>query len=479
MNTKSLFIACTAVWIALVPRAGYPQNPTVDQPQSAQNLPSAPAPQPVPNQTIPGMVPNGQPANSPATPQANPGTQTPLSLKQAEALALKNNPQISVARLTALASRQVTREVRSNLWPTATADLTAVDSLDNSRITAGGLNNPIIYQRAAVGVMVSQLITDFGRTTNLAASASLAAKAENQNAAATKEQILLAVDQAFYGALQSQAVLTVAQQTVSARQTVVDQIEALFKSKLKSQLDFSFANVNLAQARLLVLDAQNNENAALASLSMVLGYSRIQDFQLVEEAAAINPPPGNVDDLIAQAFAMRPEILALEFQYQSAQKFHAAERDLFFPDIRAIGAAGDTPVRNPVLSSRYGAVGVNIEIPIFNGFLYSARSSESSLRAQAAQDRVLDLRNRIARDVRTGWLNANTAYARLSVTQQLLDQANLGLDLAQTRYRMGLSSIVELSQAQLQQTQAQISNAQAAYDYSLALAVLKFETSGL
>jgi outer membrane protein len=476
MNMKSLFIVCAAVWIALVPCAGYPQNSPADQPQSVQNLPSAPAPQLAPNQTTPSMIPNGKPdSNSPA----NPGIQTPLSLKQAEALALKNNPQISVARLTALASRQVAREVRSNLWPTATADLTGVDSLDNSRITAGGLNNPIIYQRAAAGVTVSQLITDFGRTTNLAASASLAAKAENQNAAATKEQILLAVDQAFYGALQGQAVLTVAQQTVSARQTVVDQIEALFKSKLKSQLDFSFANVNLAQAKLLLLDAENNENAALASLSMVLGYSRIQDFQLVEEPAAISPPPGNVDDLISQALAMRPEILALEFRYQSAQKFHAAERDLFFPDIRAVGAAGDTPVRNPVLSSRYGAVGVNVEIPVFNGFLYSARSRESSLRAQAAQDRVLDLRNRIARDVRTGWLNANTAYARLSVTQQLLDQASLALDLAQTRYRMGLSSIVELSQAQLQQTQAQISNAQAAYDYSLALAVLKYETTGL
>jgi len=401
----------------------------------------------------------------------------PLSLKQAEALALKNNPQISAARLTALASQQVTREVRSNLWPTATANLTGVDSLANSRITAGGLNNPIIYERAAAGVTVSQLITDFGRTTNLAASANLSAKAENQNAAATREQILLAVDQAFYGALQAQAVLTVAQQTVSARQTVVDQIEALFKSKLKSQLDFSFANVNLAQAKLLLLDAQNNENAALASLSMVLGYPTMQSFQLVEEPESINAPPGNVDDLIAQAFAMRPEILSLEFQYQSAERFHAAERDLFFPEIRAVGVAGTTPVRNPVLSNRYGAVGVNVEIPVFNGFLYSARSRESSLRAQAAQDRLLDLRNRIARDVRTGWLNANTVYERVAVTLQLLDQANLALNLAQTRYQLGLSSIVELSQAQLQQTQAQISNAQAGYDYRLALAILRYQTA--
>jgi outer membrane protein len=402
-----------------------------------------------------------------------------LSLKDAEAIALKNNPAISVARLTALASQQAVREVRSNLWPQAYADVTGVDSQENSRITAGGLNNPIVYERAAVGATVSQLITDFGRTTNLVSSANFTAKAENQNAMATKQQILLAVDQTFYGALQGQAVLTVAQQTVSARQTVADQVEALFKSKLKSQLDFSFANVNLAQAKLLLLDAENNENAALATLSMVLGYPREQNCQLVEDTTAIASPPGDVDDLISQALAMRPEILSLEFQHESAQKFHTAERDLLLPDIRAMGAIGDTPVRNPVLSNWYGAVGVNIEIPLFNGFQYTARSKEASLREQAAQDRLVELRNRISRDVRASWLNANTAYQRVSVTRQLVDQANLALDLAQTRYSLGLSSIVELSQAQLQQTQAQISNAQAGYDYRLALAVLRYQTTGL
>jgi outer membrane protein len=444
--------------------------------QVAQSLPSAPTPQTDSGRNASNTSPNG---GQSSTSQANPTAPVTLSLNDAEAQALKNNPQISVARLTALASQQVTREVRSNLWPTAVVNLTGVDSRDNSRITAGGLNNPIIYQRAAAGTMVSQLITDFGRTTNLVSSANFAAKAEDQNAVATKEQILLAVDQAFYGALQAHAVLTVARQTVSARQTVADQVEALFKSKLKSQLDFSFANVNLAQAKLLLLDAENNENGALASLSAVLGYPTVQNFQLVEDTTAITSPPGNVDDLISEALTKRPEILALGFQYQSAQKLQTAERDLLLPTIQAVGVVGDTPVRNPVLSNWYGAVGVNIDIPVFNGFLYTARAREASLREQATQDRLLDLRNRISRDVRTSWLNANTAYQRVSVTQQLLDQASLALDLAQTRYRLGLSSIVELSQAQLQQTQAQISNAQAGYDYRLALAVVRYQTAGI
>ncbi len=412
-------------------------------------------------------------------PQNPPGTPAALSLKDAQALALKNNPQISVARLTALASIQVTREVRSNLWPTASIDLTAVDANPGTRLTAGALNNPTLYQRAAAGAMVTQLITDFGRTTNLVSSANLAAKAENQNAVATKEQILLAVDQAFYNSLQAHAVLTVAQQTVKERQTVASQVDALFQSKLKSQLDLSFANVNLAQAKLLLLDAQNNENAALAGLSAVLGFPNLRSYQLVEDSTPNAPPPGNVDDLITTAFSVRPEILALEFQSESAKKFQTAERDLLFPDVRALGVVGDTPVRNPIISSWYGAVGVNVNIPVFNGFLYPARSREASLRAQAVQERLRDLRDRISRDVRTSWLNATTAYDRLAVTQQLLDQANLALNLAQSRYNLGLGSIVELSQAQLQLTQAQISDAQAGYDYRLSLAVLQYQTSGI
>lgn len=171
-------------------------------------------------------------------------------MQDAQGIALKNNLTISWPRLNALASNQVNA---TNLWPTATVDLTAVDANPGSRITPGGLNNPILYQRAAGGATVSQLITDFGRTRNLVASANLSAKAEARDAMATKEQILLAVDQAFYSALQARDVLTVARQTVNARQTMAEQIHALFNNKLRSQLDLSFAQVNLAQSKLLLL----------------------------------------------------------------------------------------------------------------------------------------------------------------------------------------------------------------------------------
>jgi outer membrane protein len=443
-------------------------QPLPDSPQASSAGPSQT--QPVP-ETPPPRPPD---SNGPAA-----RNRVRLTLKEAETLAIRNNPQITAARLQALAAQQIVREARSSYWPTAEANLTAVNSQTNSRITAGGLNNPIIFERAAGGASVRQLITDFGRTTNLVASARFSAKAQDQNALATREQVLLAVDQAFYGVLQAQAVLRVAAETVANRQVVVDQVQALAKSALKSDLDLSFAQVNLAQAKLLLLDAQNNERGAQATLAALLGYVIPWEFDVVDESGATGAPPANLDELIQQAFTSRPELQAINFQYQSAEKLKYAERDSLFPTISALGAAGGTPVRDFHLAPWYGAVGINMEVPVFNGFLFSARAKEADLRAHAVQQRLVDLRNTIVRDVRTSWLNANTAYDRLDVTNQLLKQANLALDLAQTRYKLGLGSIVELSQAQLQQTQAEISQAQAGYEYRLALAILQYQTSGL
>ena len=285
----------------------------------------------------------------PHLPDSNGATARPrirLTLQETQRLVLRNNPQITGSRLQALAAQQIVREVRSSYWPTATANLTAVDSQENSRITAGGLNNPIIFERAAGGATARQLITDFGHTTNLVASARFSAKAEDQSALATREQVLLTVEQAFYGVLQAQAVLRVANETVANRQVVVDQVQALAKSALKSDLDLSFAQVNYAQAKLLQLDAQNNEKAAQAALAALLGYVTPQEFDVVDEPATTGAPPANLDELIQQAVSSRPELQAINFQYQSAEKLKTAERDSLLPTISALGAVGGTPVRD-------------------------------------------------------------------------------------------------------------------------------------
>ncbi len=159
-------------------------------------------------------------------PQAQPGQSgtssgASLTLVQAEATALRNNPQITIGKLRALEAQQYVRETRSALLPTAYLSLTGVDSEAGSRIAAGALNNPILFSRAAAGATVSQLVTDFGRTTNLVSSSQFQAKAQDKNAAATTADITLAVDQAFYNALESAPDAGRPRERVDASQTAI------------------------------------------------------------------------------------------------------------------------------------------------------------------------------------------------------------------------------------------------------------------
>ena len=164
----------------------------------------------------------------------------------------------------------------------------AVGSGGGESHSSGALTASRLLTHVGAGIQLSQLVTDFGHTSNLVASSSLQARADEQSAEATREDIVLATDLAFYNALEAQATLQVAQSTVKERQNVGDQVNALTASKLKSTLDQSFAQVNLSQAKLLLLDSQNQADAAMAALADILGSTDEHHYQLVDDS---EPPP--------------------------------------------------------------------------------------------------------------------------------------------------------------------------------------------
>lgn len=412
------------------------------------------------------------------TPAASSAAGTPhlLTRQEAEKIALANNPAIHISKLLAKVQHQVLRERRADELPNLAGNLTVVGA-NTSRISSGSLDASRLLSHAGEGVELRQLITDFGRTSNLIASAKLQEKARLADTEASREDIVLATDQVFYQTVEAQATLKVAVQTVAARQTLTDQVSALAASKLRSDLDLSFAQVNLSQARLLQLDAQNNLGSAKAALSDVLGFDRQTDYELVDDSNNLPPLSPDPEPLIAQAIANRPDLQSLVYSERAAQKFSKAQHQQLLPTISALGVVGQTSIGSPLYFTTdwYGAVGANLSIPIFNGFRFSAQALEAKLQAQEASEQTRALRDHVARDVRVAWLNANTALQRVAVTAQLLAESNTALDLASTRYKFGLSSIVELSQAQLQQTEAAISNASARAQYNLTVAALNFQ----
>jgi outer membrane protein len=399
---------------------------------------------------------------------------THLTLPEAESMALRKNPRVAQAQYEAKAYDEVTREFRSAYLPTLQGDFTTVGADSGSRLAAGGLNNPVVYSRAAAGLSVSQLLTDFGRTSSLVDSAALTARAREQAVQSTRAEVVLRTQAAYLAVLRTRSLLAVAQETVSSRQLIADQVSALFQNKLKSSLDLSFANVNLADARLMLSSAQNNVRSAEAQLARLLVLPPETRFSL-EDPHLPEQLPADSAALIQEALAQRPDLLQSRLAVQSSQKFAQAERDLARPTVGMIGTAGYVPAADGPVSGTYGAIGLNVRVPIFNGGLFRARRLEAESRSAAAQSAVRDLELQISRDVRVAWLNSSNAREQVSLTQQLLDQARLALDLAQTRYRLGLSSIVELSQSQLQYTSAEIAHAGAQFDFDAQLSILNYQ----
>jgi outer membrane protein len=167
-----------------------------------------------------------------AIPCAAQGTQS-LSLADAEKIAIQNHPQIQAAGYLANAAQAQVTQARSAYYPQAVGSITGAESEHDSRISAGALNNPIIYDRFANGITVNQLVTDFGRTHELVKSSSLHAQAEKENVTTSRADVLINVDRAYYSVLRAQAVLRVAQETVKNRQLVSDQITALEQNRLR------------------------------------------------------------------------------------------------------------------------------------------------------------------------------------------------------------------------------------------------------
>lgn len=402
-----------------------------------------------------------------------------LTLGDAEALALQNHPQIASARLLAKASEKMITETRSGLFPTAYGNLTSVAADHATVLAAGALQTSSLSTRFAAGMGLSQMITDFGRTLDLVRSASLRAKAQSQTADDVRAQILLSVRQSYYQALAAEAVQNAANAALENRQLTLRQVTALAASNLKSTLDVNFAEVLVSEAELAVFQAENNVHESMARLSAAIGSASEIEFRLADQAL---PPPiaPSADDLVSMALQSRPDLKALESMDLASHQYAQAEKRLSYPVITLLGIAGETPEHDSTLHfDDYSAAGVNINIPLFNGRLYAARHAEADLRAQANDKNLENLKLDIARDVRIGWFEAETALRRLDVTSRLVAQANEALRLAQARYDNGLGSIVELNEAQLNQTSAQIASASAKYEYLSAVATLDYATGAI
>jgi outer membrane protein len=322
------------------------------------------------------------------------------------------------------------------------------------------------------------MITDFGHTSNLVQSARLDAKAAGQSEESIRQTVLMQVQEAYFTAGAAESVRKTAQAVLDYRQVTLRQLTALSQSQLRSTLDVQFAQVMVSEAELAVVRADSNVQKAQAQLAESMGEEGTGNYSLTDVSLP-DDPNADAGGYIKEAIANRPDLKALRFQSESASHEARADRDLNFPTVNALAAGGEVPVHDPSIRHEYGAVGININIPIFSGGLYTARAAEARLEARAADKDASQREVEIVRDIRMTLADARDAYVQIGVTQRLVDETNVAMRLAQARYDAGLGSIVELNQAELNQTSALITAASARFDYQRSITAFQFALGGL
>ena len=403
------------------------------------------------------------------------GSPTTLTMAQAETTALANQPRMLAAQLRARSSAERVRETRAGYMPTIAFNATGVEVADTGTATAAGnLTTSSISDRFAYGGNLTQMVTDFGRTSALVGSARATAEAQADIATLTRAQVRLNVREAFYQVLGAEAVLRAARAALDNRALVSRQLSALAQSELKSTLDVDFAKVLQSEAELAVVRAESLVAQQRSHLATAMGLQVPVSATLIDVPATTDVLPSVPDDLLAQGQSQRADLNAAQSQQKASAEFALAEKRLNYPTLNALGAAGEIPFHDHTLHDNYAAAGFNLSIPIFNGGAYRSRQAEAQLEAAARARDVDELRLEVSEQVRDDWYRANEAYRSLDVTERLVAQSKEALRLAQDRYDAGLGSIVELNEAQLNETSAEITAADATYTYLSRRAELDF-----
>jgi outer membrane protein len=289
----------------------------------------------------------------------------------------------------------------------------------------------------------------------------------------------LQVDGAYLDVLKSNAVRGVAEKTLALRQAVFARTRALTQNQLRSELDQRLAQVSVDEARLLIDAAEKDMQAAITTLSNLIGDNAILNTRPLELPPVPAALPTDFSPLTSLALAQRPELARYRAEADAARATARAARDARLPTVSVMASAGYIPIEHPQFDTKYAAGGVNLNIPLFAGGLYRARQREAELQASVADAATQETINTITRDVRLAWLEAVHARERIGLTASLLENANAALTLARARFDQGLTSTVELTQAELAQTSAEIAQSTADYAYRVRRDILDFQTGTL
>ncbi|HEY6083963.1 MAG TPA: TolC family protein [Nitrospira sp.] len=410
-----------------------------------------------------------------------------LSYDTAVRVAVNQHPLIRKSKETAQAAEAVTDQVVARYYPELNAYAIqtggTVRPLSGFNIS-GAQNKPTSYVESA-GFRADQLIYDFGQTAHKVLAERAGQEAAEKDIQTHKATVILRVQQAYIHCLRQKRLIDIATETVKQRGVLRDHIAALYKRDLKSKLDLDFIAVELRNAEVQLLQATNELRAAFAGLNNAMGIRGPENYTL-EDLPPFMVLSDTLETLISRALAERPELLGATDRITQADERLTSAQAMNLPTVSAMGMYGvihfsDAPVNqyagsHPGQTNLWWGIGATLSVPIFTGFMIENRVAEAKQQKYTHEQKKTDLMNRISLEVTDAYLALQTARQQRTVAEQEVASSRNALELATERYRMGLSSIVEVATATTELLMAEVRLSEVQYAMQTGSVAVTFAT---
>lgn len=413
-------------------------------------------------------------ASAVASAGADPGETPTLTLDDAIRTALKQHPRLTQSRQRALAAQAQTGQASSALLPQIQSMMngTSGSARSNTSFASGAIIENPNSNQATAGLLLDQLIYDFGRTFYQIKSKAFLAESREYELQADQALTILTVERAYYNTLKQLQLVKVGEQAEQERKVIRDLIDALYKREKRSKIEVSLAEIEFRNAQLDRLQAENDYKVSMQTLRKAIGVEGTGDYSLQVPIRSKSDLP-SLDHLTAEALERRPELEAVRRHVKGSEAAVVSAKRQYFPNVNATLSSGQSAISDRDGKWWYGAFGT-ISIPLFTGGRIEHQIREAQAKRGEQEGRLREMKQEVELQVASAFYPYQVIREKILIAEEQVVTARLALDLARERLRLGLGSVVEVTQSEVASTRAEIGLVTARFDAEIARAALEY-----